>query len=249
MPTGSWQFLHLITLNFTHSISHQRISSLMHLVEDQVHIELERLVSLKHKRQRRLVRFVDSPLETFSQAPVQSELSIDEIRNRWYCQSDFQRFKQTAHLICRESQASPLVGLLRDSYSSAQHQLDLWAVHGRSLRGLERSINRAHVDWHKTNRRKNCDAVLDAQDKLRKVGVDNAAAIAEVASATSMQAREFAIRMGLADYRACLQDSLLLPSVNARRQSSYLRRPDRPPCLTEWSRRPSQISLESRKPC
>ena len=221
----------------------------MHLVENHDNSELELLVPLSTKRQRRRVRFVDCVAETSSHTPAQSELSIDEIRNRWYCNADFQRFKQTARLISRESQASPLVGLLRDRYSSPQHQLDLWAVHGWALRGLEHSITRAHSDGRKIERRKNCDAVLDAQDRLRTNGEDNASMIAEVASATSMPAREFATRMGLADHRALQQDILSSPTSRARRQSSYIPRPMRPSCLTEWSRRPSQTALRTSKTC
>ena len=145
-----------------------------------------------------------------------------------------------------------LVGLLRDRYCTAQHQLDLWVVHGRSLRGLEYMITRERCDEHRMSRRNHRLAVLDAQDVLRRTGVDNAAMIAKIASATSKQAREFATRMGLADYRA-LQQECQSPTVPpARRQSSYLPRPGRPPCLTEWSRRPSQImhtALNPSKPC
>ena len=100
--------------------------------------------------------------------------------------------------------ACELVGLLRDRCSSPQHQLDLWAVHGWTLRGLEHSITRAQSDGRKIECRNNCDS----QDRLRKCGKDNASTIAEVASATSMPATVFATRMGLAAYQALLQDSL-----------------------------------------
>ena len=224
----------------------------MHLAEKLAHDELELLVPLHTKRQCARVRFEDCAVDTSGRVPVQSELSIDKIRSRWYSHSDFQRFKHTAQLICMESQASPLVGLLRDRYCTAQHQLDLWVVHGRSLRGLEYMITRERCDEHRMSRRNHRLAVLDAQDVLRRTGVDNAAMIAKIASATSKQAREFATRMGLADYRA-LQQECQSPTVPpARRQSSFLPRPGRPPCLTEWSRRPSQImhtALNPSKPC
>lgn len=224
----------------------------MHLVENLAHDELELLVPLHAKRQRSRVRFQDCAVEIWSQSSVRSELSIDEIRSRWYSRSDFQRFKQTAQLICKESQASPLVGLLRDRYCSAQHRLDLWVIHGRSLRGLEYMITREHCDQHRMSRRNHHLAVLDAQDVSRRTGVGSAAMLAKIAIASSNQAREFATRMGIADSRALLQDLQSPTVLPARRQSSYLPRPGRSTCFSEWSRRPSQIihtSVQPSKPC
>ena len=226
----------------------------MHLVENQAHSEFELLALLHKEGQRTRVRFADCVVDHsgHSRAPGRSEPSIDEIRSRWYSHADFQRFKQTAQLISRESQASPLVSLMRESYCATQHQLDLWSVHGRSLRGLEHMVNQAHGDRRKMNLRSNHDAVFDAQERFRKSGLDNASMIAEAASEVSKPAREFATRMGLADFRALLQDCHSPLALPARRQSSYIPRPERPPCLTEWSRRPSQItltSLQPSKPC
>lgn len=191
------------------------------------------------KRKRKSVRF-DSRVTGWS-IPLLSELAQEEIDLLWYNHFDFRNFKQIARLICRESKGSTFAVLLSDGYSCSQQLLDLWAVHGRSQRGLEHALVPSHGNQRRINRRINCNAVIDAQDRLQSAGAnfeDSAEIISKIASKLSSPARDFATRMGLADQRAIYDRQIAPPR---RRQSNYTPRQDQTDCLAELRRRPSQL--------
>jgi hypothetical protein len=181
----------------------------------------DEIVIVEHpmKRRRKSVRF-DSRVTGWS-IPLLSDLAQEEIDLLWYNHFDFGNFKQIARLICRESKGSTSAVLLGDGYACSQQLLDLWALRGRSQRGLEHALVPSHGNQRKINRRMNCDAVIDAQDRLLGAGVndeDAAEVISKIACKLSTPAREFATRMGLADQRA-IYDSRIAPP--RQRQSSY----------------------------
>lgn len=214
----------------------------MHLIGVETEVDLRDeivVVDLPMKRKRKSVRF--DPRVTGVCIPLLSELSQEEIDHLWYNKFDFRNFKQIARLICRESKGSTFAVLLGDSYQCSQELLDLWAVHGRSQRGLEHGLVTAHGNQRKANRLRNRDAVIDTQHRLQNNGVDIEAAaelISEVACKISEPATEFAARMGLADQRA-IYNRQVAPS--RRRQSSYIPRKQQIDCLTALRRRPSQL--------
>jgi hypothetical protein len=173
--------------------------------------------------------------------PPRSELSMDEIDKCWYSTSDFHRFKQTSRFISRETRASPFAHLLRDSYATSQHLLDLWAVYGKSRRGLEHAAARAHGIQRTIIRQSNREAVISTQDRLRHSGADISIILARVSRAISRPASDFAARMGFADFLAVIWDSQssILPD---RQQSNYMSRPEETShMLSDLRRRPSQL--------
>eukprot|EP00545_Synedropsis_sp_CCMP1620_P007963 CAMPEP_0119024548 /NCGR_PEP_ID=MMETSP1176-20130426/32088_1 /TAXON_ID=265551 /ORGANISM="Synedropsis recta cf, Strain CCMP1620" /LENGTH=213 /DNA_ID=CAMNT_0006979875 /DNA_START=23 /DNA_END=664 /DNA_ORIENTATION=+ len=209
----------------------------MHLIEHDVQDEIV-IVDHPMKRKRKSVRF-DQRVIGYC-IPLLSEISQEEINQLWYNKFDFRNFKQIARLICRESRGSTFAVLLSDSYACSQELLDLWAVHGRSQRGLEHALVSAHGNQRKANRRRSCEAVIDTQDRLQHAGVDDeqvAELISQIASKISEPAREFASRMGLADQRS-IYNCQVAPL--GRRQSSYILREEQTDCLTTLRRRPSQ---------
>lgn len=192
----------------------------------------------KRKRRHR-VRFAEDLDADYHLLP---ELNHDQIGEMWYTKGDFTRLKETAKLICKESRSSTFVSLLRDSYGSSQRSLDLWAVHGRSLRGLEPAVAGKHGHQRRRCRDIMYTAVIEAQRQMTVSGVeglDAALCLAKIASTCSKPAREFAIRMGRSDQRAVL-DVYNPDGPNSRRLSHYIPR-ERAVDMKDWARRPSQL--------
>lgn len=123
----------------------------------------------------------------------------------WYDSSDFHRFKQLARAIARECQQFGCVRLLDTAHQDTVQSLSNlhhWVRHGDSTRGCERLCNLAHGATRKKQKKQVIFQVLQAQDENRKLGMSKISStlrIAEISATYSLQARQFSMKMGMAD--------------------------------------------------
>lgn len=204
---------------------------------NQAHDEVVLLppLSMTQKKPTACVRF-DERLEVIAcYVSPRSELSVDEIEECWYSASDFDSFKETSRYISRETRASPFAHLLRDSYATSQHLLDLWAMYGKSLRGLEHAVVQTHGIQRTMIRQINREAVIGAQDRLSHSGADVSLILARVSRGISRPAGDFAAGMALADLQAVISDhqSASLPH---RRHLNYMSHPEETAYLIDLRR-------------
>lgn len=234
-------FQHLHTQLHLPLLNSSLTKATMHLVDRKDQNPIVVLEQSAKRKRRYRVRFEEDDRGDSYSNCILPEIAHDQVEDTWYTNGDFARLKETAKLICKESQSSSFVALLRESYGTSQRSLDLWAIHGRSLRGLEHAVARKHGYQRKRCRNIMYQAVLEGQRHMKVSGVDHHDAshcLAKIASTCSKPARDFATRMGLADQRALVD--VQNPVEFNRRKSSYIPRV-RAAGMKDWERRPSQL--------
>jgi hypothetical protein len=149
----------------------------------------------------------DEKLCTFRR--VSRSRSLDSITKQWYQNSDYDRFLQEIEESVLIAKQAGLANLIQRHYghtdSETQEMLNAWAMCKETSRGLERLVNGEYGHERLLHRRKTINAVLYAQDKLRKNNRNDARAssiIQTVSSTLSAKSIEFARMMAIADRAA-----------------------------------------------
>ena len=135
--------------------------------------------------------------------------SQEKIARRWYLNSDYDRFLEEVRETVATAHQAGLVQLVEHHYgytdSETQKMLNAWAMHKDTRRGLERFVNEDCGDRRLQHRRKTINAVLYAQEKLRKSnqsGSRAASVIQTVSSTLSANAVAYAKMLAMADFEA-----------------------------------------------
>ena len=135
--------------------------------------------------------------------------SRESIERRWYQNSDYERFLEEIKESVAIAQQTGLAQHIQHHYgytdSETQAMLNAWAMCKDTRRGLERFVNEDYGDRRLLHRRKTTDAVLYAQEKLRKStqsGSRAASVIQSVSSTLSSNAIAYAKMLAIADCEA-----------------------------------------------
>ena len=143
--------------------------------------------------------------------------SQDKIARQWYLNQDYERFLHEIKESVAIAKQEGLQRLIHHHYgytdSETQTMLNSWTMCQDTRRGLERFVNEDYGDRRLLHRRKTIDAVLYAQEKLRKSnqsGSRAASIIQTVSTTLSANAVAYAKMLAMADCEAaqeCNQNS------------------------------------------
>lgn len=131
-----------------------------------------------------------------------------DIGSTWFGSGEIRQMRSVAFRRCRASKAKSTLGtLLCKSYGSSQQVLDLWTMYAESQRGLEGWANETHGEIRKNLRATATSEVVKLQKSLKKKTRRKEKgyieeSLSRIAQRGSKDAKDFAIRMGLADEKA-----------------------------------------------
>lgn len=138
-------------------------------------------------------------------------------KDLWFARSDYHFSRQSARVVAKESEryghSKHLEGVYISAFSRpVQDNLNLWALHGHTRRGLERWANSRHGRIRKDDQQMYEQGILRAQQEIKLKNtcdgdVDRQAErLREVSLVLSRKSRLFAQMMGEADARAVASD-------------------------------------------
>jgi len=164
----------------------------------------------KKRRSSRTVGFPEEE-EAFAQVVCEVESCFDfseeDKKNLWFTRSDYHFSRSTARVIAKESERYGHSKHLDDAYvttfsQETQDQLNLWALHGHSRRGLERWASTAHGIQRKDDQYMYLNGLLRAQQEMKLRDEYTDERLREVGHILSRKSRLFAQMMGAADEEA-----------------------------------------------
>lgn len=127
----------------------------------------------------------------------------------WYQPSDYDQMRLEALVSVQEAKQKGMNAFIKQNYgctdSKTQEMLNVWAKCKDTNRGLERFVSEEYGQQRQLHRRKIIEAVLFAQNKLRKENrndVSAASIIQTVSSTLSGNAIQFARMLAIADRAA-----------------------------------------------
>jgi hypothetical protein len=131
----------------------------------------------------------------------------------WYQHTDLAHIKRKAMVVSKEAHRYGFGSLLTNTYGrtgdDTQEALNTWVCNGNSRRGLERWINDEYAAKRADIRRRTIQSVLRAQSKMKEEGMYDyeysSKVIARLSEAFSIDSRNFARAMGVADEVAATQ--------------------------------------------
>ena len=157
----------------------------------------------------------ESELATFHEGA-----DIDELaENRqlvWYQYDELKTIKRKALQISKEAQKHGLGVVLTNTYGKrsedTQEALNTWARNGSSRRGLERWINDEYAAKRSDIRKRTIQSVVRAQAKMRDSELNDpdysSKVLSRLSEAFSIDSKQFARGMGIADELAASLNSL-----------------------------------------
>jgi hypothetical protein len=198
------------------------------------------------RRRTKSVRFApEERLCEYQRGP--KKLTLDMCDEVWFQPEDFQNFRLDARDSSLNAIKKGLSAYIKRTYGHTDKQTqdmhNLWARCSDTRRGLERFINQEYGKNRRFTQKKTIQAVLYAQERLRKDGERDyghtSAVISSVASAVSAEAVAFAAMLGRADYAAVVRRRVTVvrrvPSV--RRKSAPNGRPLTRPTIETLKKR------------
>jgi hypothetical protein len=138
-------------------------------------------------------------------------------RDVWYQYEEMKHIKRKALVLSKEAQRYGLGSILTNTYGqsqendggSTQDALLTWVRNASSRRGLERWINNEYAAKRSDIRKRTIQSVLRAQLKLQESAISSVDAdysmkvLGRLSEAFSVDSKDFAHRMGLADEVTC----------------------------------------------
>ena len=163
------------------------------------------------------VNFPDDNEESFVQVVCEVESCFDfsdeDKKAMWFTRSDYHFSRSSARVIAKESERYGHSKHLDDAYvgtynQQIQDQLNLWALHGHSRRGLERWASTGHGIQRKDDQYMYINGLLRAQQEMKLKDIYTEERLREVGHILSRKSRLFAHMMGAADAEAAKWSNL-----------------------------------------
>jgi hypothetical protein len=145
---------------------------------------------------------------------ISSARNEDDLYETWLTPKDFRAIRFESQVIVNESRRSGMVSLLEhaitymeDNPLEAEENLNLWAMHAHSRRGLECQISSSMKHYRKSLQRQVRASVMSLQDKLRLMNwslEEKTKMIADVCIRETKVSKKIALALGKADMKAII---------------------------------------------